>query len=205
MYEAEWRGRRVAVKKLPPFSADAPITQAMFDALLREIELASKFNSDRWGRRWALGWALGLRCDCHRALWKGALLKRNRICEPDACSLPPSHLWPLANSHHSPTARPAPAPRPLPAPSPHTPHPLPRPRLVKVYGACTRDTEHVALIMELMQGGNLFQRIYDRNKRRMGYLEILQVCARWWGRGPGGDACWLLVAGGWWLVAGGWW
>ena len=39
----------MAVKKLPPFSADAPVTQAMFDALLREIELASKFNSDRWG------------------------------------------------------------------------------------------------------------------------------------------------------------
>ena len=26
-----------------------------------------------------------------------------------------------------------------------------------------------------MEGGNLFQRIYDRCKRRMGYLEILQV------------------------------
>ena len=44
----------------------------------------------------------------------------------------------------------------------------PTPRLVKVYGACTADTRHVCLIMELMEGGNLFQRIYDRNKRRMG-------------------------------------
>lgn len=26
-----------------------------------------------------------------------------------------------------------------------------------------------------MEGGNLFQRIYDRCKRRMSYLEILQV------------------------------
>jgi serine/threonine protein kinase len=46
---------------------------------------------------------------------------------------------------------------------------------VKVYGACTRDRQHVSLIMELMEGGSLHQRIYDRCKRRMGYLEILQV------------------------------
>ena len=26
-----------------------------------------------------------------------------------------------------------------------------------------------------MEGGSVFQRIYDRNKRRMSYLEILQV------------------------------
>jgi hypothetical protein len=44
-----------------------------------------------------------------------------------------------------------------------------------VYGACTRDRDNVCLIMELMEGGNLFQRIYDRKKRRMSYLEILQV------------------------------
>lgn len=29
--------------------------------------------------------------------------------------------------------------------------------------------------LQLMEGGNLFQRIYDRCKRRMSYLEILQV------------------------------
>jgi serine/threonine protein kinase len=46
---------------------------------------------------------------------------------------------------------------------------------VKVYGACTADRAHVALIMELLEGGSLHQRIYDRCRRRMGYLEILQV------------------------------
>ena len=45
-----------------------------------------------------------------------------------------------------------------------------------MYGACTEDPEHVCLIMERMEG-NLQQRIYDPNKRRMGYLEILQVRA----------------------------
>lgn len=48
-------------------------------------------------------------------------------------------------------------------------------RLVRVYGACTRDRFNVCLIMELLEGGNLFQRIYDRKKRRMSYLEILQA------------------------------
>ncbi len=46
---------------------------------------------------------------------------------------------------------------------------------MRVYGACTSDRYNVCLIMELMEGGNLFQRIYDRKKRRMSYLEILQV------------------------------
>ena len=71
-----------------------------------------------------------------------------------------------------------------------------------MYGACTSDPEHVCLIMELMEGGNLYQRIYDRCKRRMSYLEILQVrraagsgaCAC---GGDGGHAC---VRGGWWVV-----
>ncbi|KAL4420504.1 hypothetical protein ABPG75_010160 [Micractinium tetrahymenae] len=94
VYEATWRGRRVAVKKLPNLGPDQPSGESMYAALLREIELASKFSSDR---------------------------------------------------------------------------------LVKVYGACTADREHVCLIMELLEGGNLFQRIYDRNKRRMSYLEILQL------------------------------
>lgn len=48
-------------------------------------------------------------------------------------------------------------------------------RLVKVYGACTRDKNKCCLIMELIRGGSLFHRIYDRNKRRLGYLEILQL------------------------------
>lgn len=44
-------------------------------------------------------------------------------------------------------------------------------------GACLGDAERVCLIMELVEGGNLAQRIYDRNKRRLTYLEILQVLA----------------------------
>lgn len=94
VYEAEFRGQKVAVKKLPPFSVEQPGSQAMYQALLREIALASKFD-----------------------------------CE----------------------------------------------RLVRVYGACTGDRDHVCLIMELCENGNLFQRIYDRRRRRMSYLEILQV------------------------------
>lgn len=57
----------------------------------------------------------------------------------------------------------------------HAPHCPLHCRLVRVYGACTRDRANVCLIMELMEGGNLFQRIYDHSKRRMSYLEILQV------------------------------
>ena len=48
-------------------------------------------------------------------------------------------------------------------------------RLVKVYGACTDDKNRCCLIMELMNGGNLYQRIHDRNKRRITYIEILQI------------------------------
>ena len=53
-----------------------------------------------------------------------------------------------------------------------------------------------------MEGGNLFQRIYDRCKRRMGYLEILQAscqcrthlfslrgCPRWLGKGSLEGSC----------------
>lgn len=35
--------------------------------------------------------------------------------------------------------------------------------------------EGVCLIMELVDGGSLAHRIHDRAKRRMTYLEILQV------------------------------
>ena len=48
-------------------------------------------------------------------------------------------------------------------------------RLVKVYGACTDDRNKCCLIMELMKGGNLYQRIHDKKRRRMSYIEILQV------------------------------
>lgn len=48
VYEATWRGRRVAVKKLPNLGPDQPSGESMYAALLREIELASKFSSDRW-------------------------------------------------------------------------------------------------------------------------------------------------------------
>lgn len=97
VFEAQWRGREVAVKMLPPLAlADGGSDggSAAYEALLREIRLASNFD-----------------------------------CE----------------------------------------------RLVKVYGACTRDKNKCCLIMELIRGGSLFHRIYDRNKRRLGYLEILQL------------------------------
>lgn len=94
VYECTWRGRRVAVKRLPQLAADQPGGQVLKDALIREIGLASKFASDR---------------------------------------------------------------------------------LVRVFGACTSDPEHLALIMELEEGGNLFQRIYDRTRRRLSYVEILQL------------------------------
>lgn len=48
VYEATWRGRRVAVKKLPQFGPDQPCGEGMYSALLREIELASKFNCERF-------------------------------------------------------------------------------------------------------------------------------------------------------------
>jgi hypothetical protein len=100
VYEATWRGRRVAVKMLPPFAGGGGEVpgggpgQAALESLLREIALASRF-----------------RCD----------------------------------------------------------------RLVRVYGACTADRARCCLIMERMEGGSLCQRIYDRTRRRLGYLEILQL------------------------------
>eukprot|EP00883_Tetradesmus_obliquus_P008221 jgi/Sobl393_1/18921/SZX70213.1 len=35
--------------------------------------------------------------------------------------------------------------------------------------------QHLALIMELVEGGNLAQRIYHPSKRRLSYLEVLQI------------------------------
>jgi serine/threonine protein kinase len=46
---------------------------------------------------------------------------------------------------------------------------------VQVYGASLRDHASACLVMELVQGGNLHQRIYDRTRPRLTYLEILQV------------------------------
>jgi hypothetical protein len=99
VYEAIWKSKKVAVKKLPPFVSMDDVTgennaEAAYQALIREIKLASKFQ-----------------------------------CE----------------------------------------------RLVKVYGACTDDKAKCCLIMELMKGGNLSQRIHDRNRRRLSYIEILQL------------------------------
>ena len=100
VYEGIWRGKKVAIKRLPPLDpvGEDGITNdnyiQAYDALISEIELASKFNSDR---------------------------------------------------------------------------------LVQVYGACTDDRSKCCLIMELMKGGNLSQRIHDRYKRRLTYLEILQL------------------------------
>jgi hypothetical protein len=47
VYEGTWRGRRVAVKRLPQLTAGQPGGQVLKDALIREIGLASKFASDR--------------------------------------------------------------------------------------------------------------------------------------------------------------
>lgn len=98
VYEGKYKGKPVAVKKLPSFvrlsSGDEQNGQAAYEALIREIKLASKFD-----------------------------------CE----------------------------------------------RLVKVFGACTDDKNKCCLVMELMRGGNLYQRIHDRNRRRLTYIEILQL------------------------------
>lgn len=111
VYEAEWRGKKVAVKMLPPFTphanehhrydkevnanaAGATMQNRAYKALIQEIELASKFDSER---------------------------------------------------------------------------------LVRVYGASTKDKSKVCLIMELVPGGNLHQRIYDATKKRMSYLEVLGI------------------------------
>lgn len=50
MFEAEWRGRRVAVKKLPQLVAcarDGPSPEAQYAALIAEIQLSCRFNSSR--------------------------------------------------------------------------------------------------------------------------------------------------------------
>jgi hypothetical protein len=50
VFEAEWRGRRVAVKKLPQLAAcarDGPSPEAQYAALIAEIQLSCRFNSSR--------------------------------------------------------------------------------------------------------------------------------------------------------------
>ena len=46
---------------------------------------------------------------------------------------------------------------------------------LQVYGASLKDPENACLVMELVKGGNLHQRIYDRSSPRLTHLEILQV------------------------------
>ena len=45
-----------------------------------------------------------------------------------------------------------------------------------MYGASLKDPAHACLVMELVKGGNLHQRIYDRSAPRLTHLEILQAC-----------------------------
>ncbi len=42
-------------------------------------------------------------------------------------------------------------------------------------GACLGDPSTACLIMELVEGGNLSDRIHNPRKRRLTYLQILQV------------------------------
>ena len=46
---------------------------------------------------------------------------------------------------------------------------------LQVYGASLRDAGSACLVMELVAGGNLHQRIYDRGLPRMAHLDILQA------------------------------
>jgi len=48
-------------------------------------------------------------------------------------------------------------------------------RLVKVLGACTDDRDKCCLIMELMRGGDLSKKIHDPRRRRLSYIQILQI------------------------------
>lgn len=44
-----------------------------------------------------------------------------------------------------------------------------------MYGASLVDAGRACLVMELVKGGNLHQRIYDRALPRLTHLQILQV------------------------------
>ena len=56
-----------------------------------------------------------------------------------------------------------------------------------MYGASLRDAGSACLVMELVAGGNLHQRIYDRALPRMTHLDILQARMRM--RAPATCAC----------------
>jgi hypothetical protein len=47
--------------------------------------------------------------------------------------------------------------------------------IVQVLGACLDGTSTICLIMELVEGGNLHQRIHDPRRPRMTLLEALEV------------------------------
>ncbi len=49
---------------------------------------------------------------------------------------------------------------------------------VSVLGACLGEPASACLIMELVEGGSLAERIHDRRKRRLNYLQILQASSR---------------------------
>jgi hypothetical protein len=53
---------------------------------------------------------------------------------------------------------------------------------VSVLGACLGEPAQACLIMELVEGGSLAQRIHDRKKRRLTYVQILQAS------GPGSSS-----------------
>jgi len=66
--------------------------------------------------------------------------------------------------------------------------------IVQVFGACLDKRSTICLIMELVEGGNLHQRIHDPRRPRMTLLESLEVClfsscASTWG---GGGTSWLM-------------
>ena len=46
---------------------------------------------------------------------------------------------------------------------------------MSVLGACLGEPAQACLIMELVEGGSLAQRIHDRKKRRLTYVQILQA------------------------------
>lgn len=48
---------------------------------------------------------------------------------------------------------------------------------MSVLGACLGEPAQACLIMELVEGGSLAQRIHDRKKRRLTYMQILQASA----------------------------
>ena len=47
--------------------------------------------------------------------------------------------------------------------------------IVQVYGACLDKRSTICLIMELVEGGNLHQRVHDPRRPRMTLLEALEV------------------------------